>query len=76
MLRWLTGSPTSHRCQVEWRLSLLVLHGGISAMGQQQSAELGPPLLGRFVERCERPFICGIDAGVVLDQQGCDVHVL
>lgn len=45
-------------------------------MGQQQGAQLGPPLLGRFVEGRERPFVCGIDAGVVLNQQGGDVHVL
>lgn len=45
-------------------------------MGQQQGAQLGPPLLGRFVEGSERPFVCGIDACVVLNQQGGDVHVL
>lgn len=45
-------------------------------MGQQQGAQLGPPLLGRFVEGGERPFVCGIDACVVLNQQGGDVHVL
>lgn len=45
-------------------------------MGQQQGAQLGPPLLGRFVEGSERPFVRGIDACVVLNQQGGDVHVL
>lgn len=45
-------------------------------MGQQQSAELGPPLLGRLVEGRERPLVGGVDARVVLDQQGGDVHVL
>lgn len=45
-------------------------------MGQQQSAQLSPPLLGRFVEGRERPLVRGVDARVVLDQQGGDVHVL
>lgn len=45
-------------------------------MGQQQSAELGPSLLRRFVEGCERPLVGGVDARVVLDQQGGYVHVL
>lgn len=45
-------------------------------MGQQQSAQLGPPLLRRLVERRERPLIGGVDARVVLDQQGGDVNVL
>lgn len=45
-------------------------------MGQKQSAQLGPPLLRRLVERRERPLIGGVDAGVVLDQQGGDVNVL
>lgn len=66
----------SHRGQVERRLPLLVLHGGIGSVGQQQSAQLGPPLLRRLVERRERPLIGGVDARVVLDQQGSDVNVL
>lgn len=45
-------------------------------MGQQQSAELSPPLLGRFVEGRKGPLVGGVDARVVLDQQGGDVHVL
>lgn len=45
-------------------------------MGQQQGAQLGPSLLGRLVERREGPLVCGVDARVVLDQQGGDVHVL
>lgn len=45
-------------------------------MGQEQSAELSPPLLGRFVQGCKCPLVCGIDARVVLDQQGGYVHVL
>lgn len=45
-------------------------------MSQQQRAQLGPPLLGRFVEGRERPLIRGVDARVVLDEQGGDVHVL
>lgn len=45
-------------------------------MGQQQSAQLSPPLLGRLVQGGERPLVRGVDARVVLDQQGGDVHVL
>lgn len=45
-------------------------------MGQQQSTELSPPLLGRFVEGSKRPLVCGVDTCVVLDQQGGDVHML
>lgn len=70
------GRKRSHCGQVERRLTLLVLHGGICSVGQQQSAQLGPPLLRRLVERRERPLIGGVDARVVLDQQGGDVNVL
>lgn len=70
------GGKRSHCSQVERRLTLLVLHGGVGSVGQQQGAQLGPPLLRRFVERRERPLIGGVDARVVLDQQGGDVHVL
>ena len=45
-------------------------------MGQQQSAELRPPLLRCLMEGSERPLVCGVDAGVELDQQGGDIHVL
>lgn len=45
-------------------------------MGQQQSTELSPPLLRRLMEGSERPLVGGIDARVVLDQQGGYVHVL
>lgn len=45
-------------------------------MGQEQSTELSPSLLGRFVEGSKRPLVCGVDACVVLDQQGGYVHVL
>lgn len=65
-----------HRGQVQGRLALLVLHGGIGSVGQQQRTQLGPPLLRRLVERRERPLIGGVHARVVLDQQGGDVHVL
>lgn len=70
------GRKRSHCSQVQRRLALLVLHGGIGSVGQQQGAQLGPPLLRRLVERRERPLISGVDARVVLDQQGGDVHVL
>lgn len=70
------GRKRSHCSQVQRRLTLLVLHGGIGSVGQQQGAQLGPPLLRRFMERRERPLISGVDARVVLDQQGGDVHVL
>lgn len=65
-----------HRGQVQRRLPLLVLHGGVGSMGQQQRAQLGPPLLRRLVQRRERPLIGGVHARVVLDQQGGDVYVL
>lgn len=65
-----------YRCQIQGRLSLLVLHGGISSMGQQQSAELSSSFLRRFVERSKSPLIRGIDTRVVLDQQGGYVHML
>lgn len=66
----------AHRGQVQRRLALLVLHGGICSVGQQQSAQLRPALLRRLVERRERPLIGGVDARVVLDQQSSDVNVL
>lgn len=75
-LKQLKGSKRSHGSQVERRLPLLVLHGGVCSVGQQQRAQLSPALLRRFVERRERPLIGGVDARVVLDQQGGDVDVL
>lgn len=45
-------------------------------MGQQQGTQLRATLLRRLVERRERPLVRGVDAGVVLDQESCDVHVL
>ena len=45
-------------------------------MSQQQRTELRPSLLGRLVERRESPFVCSVHTCVVLNQQGCDVHVL
>lgn len=45
-------------------------------MSQQQGAELSPPLLRRLVEGGKRPLVCGVDARVVLDQQGGNIHVL
>lgn len=63
-------------CQIQRRLSLLVLHSGISSVGQQESAQLSPPLLRRLMEGSKCPFVCGVDARVVLDEQGSYVHVL
>lgn len=77
--RWQTDTglkQVSYCCQVQRRLSFLVLHGGIRSMGQKQSAELCPPLLRCLVEWRECPFVGGVDAGVVLDQKGSYVHML
>lgn len=65
-----------YRRQVQRRLALLVLHGGVGSVGQQQSAELGAALLRSLMEGCEGPFISGIYTGVKLDQQGRNVHML
>lgn len=65
-----------YRGQVQRRLAFLILHGGVGAMGEQQGTQLGPTLLGRLVQRCEGPLVGGVDARVVLDQQGGDVHML
>lgn len=45
-------------------------------MSQQQGAELGAAFLRRFVEGGESPFVGGIHARVVLNQQGGYVHML
>lgn len=45
-------------------------------MGQQQGTELSPSLLGRFMKGGERPLVRGVDACVVLDEQGGYVYVL
>ena len=65
-----------YRGEIERRLALLVLHGGVGAVGQQQSAQLGPSLLRRLVQRGEGPLVRGVHTRVVLDQQRRDVHVL
>jgi hypothetical protein len=45
------------RGEVQWRLTLLVVEGGVGPMGQQQRAQLGTPLLGRLVQRGEPPLV-------------------
>lgn len=72
----LGGVEWCYRGQVQSRLALLVLHGGVGSVGQQQGTQLGPALLGRLVEGRERPLVCGVHTRVVLDQQSRDVNVL
>ncbi len=51
--------------EVEGRLTLLVVEGGVGAVGQQQRAQLGPPLLGRLVQRGEPPLVCKREGGAL-----------
>lgn len=70
-------SDRSHyRSQIQSSLPLLVLHGGVGSMSQQQRTELCATLLSCFMEGCERPFVCGIHTRVVFDQKGCNIHML
>lgn len=66
----------AYRGQIERGLSLLVLHGRVGAMSQKQGTQLCAALLCRLMQRGEGPLICGVHTGVVLDEQGSDVHVL
>lgn len=54
----------------------MVLHGGVGAVSQQQSAELSATLLSGFMKGGERPLVRRVHTRVVLDQQGRNVHVL
>lgn len=62
--------------EVQGGLALLVLHGWVGAMGEQQGTELRAALLGCLVERREGPLVCRIHTCVVLDEQRRNVHVL
>ena len=44
-------------------------------MGQEQSAELGPALLGRLVQWGEAPLVGGVDNCGVLDEEGGNVKM-
>ena len=66
----------SHCGKVTWYLSFLILHVDVSAMQDEQGAELSAALLGSFVKGSEIPTINGIDRAVVLDQQGSYIHML
>lgn len=45
-------------------------------MSQQQGTELCAAFLGCLVQGRESPFVCGIHACVVLDEQGSNVDML
>lgn len=65
-----------YRGEVQSSLTLLILHGWVSTMGEQQGTELRPTLLGCLVERREGPLICCVHTCVVLDQQRRNVYML
>lgn len=69
-------NSSGYRGEVERRLPLLVLHGGVGSVRQQQGTQLGASLLCSLVERSERPLIRGIHTRVVLDQQSRNIHML
>lgn len=66
----------AYRDQVQGRVSLLVGEGGVCAVCQQQGTQLRATLLGRLVQRRERPLVRGVDTSVELDEQGGDIDVL
>ncbi|KAF3850615.1 hypothetical protein F7725_012387 [Dissostichus mawsoni] len=70
------GEMTEAETTVQCGLALLVFHGGVGSVSQQQRAELRSALLRRLVERRESPFICSVHTRVVLDEEGGDVHML
>ena len=65
-----------YRGEIERRLALLVLHGGVGAVGQEQGTQLGAALLRRLVQRGEGPLVRGVHTGVELNEQGSNVHML
>lgn len=73
---WEVFDWSCYRCQVQSSLPLLVLHGGVSTVSQQQRAKLCTTLLGCLVEGGESPFVCSIHTRIVLDKQGCNIHML
>ena len=61
--------------EIQRGLALLVFQGRVSSVGQEQSAELGPALLGRLVQWGEAPLVGGVDNCGVLDEEGGNVKM-
>jgi hypothetical protein len=53
------------RGEVQGRLTLLVVEGGVRPVGQEQRAQLGTPLLGRLVQRGEPPLVYKREEGAL-----------
>ena len=61
--------------EIQRGLALLVFQGRVGPVGQEQSAELGPALLGRLVQWGEAPLVGGVDNCGVLDEEGGNVKM-
>ena len=61
--------------QLQRVLSLLILQRRVSPVGEQQSAQLGPPLLRGLVQGGEAPLVRRIHHGAEPDEEGGDVQV-
>ena len=70
------GLPLTYSGEVIREFPLLVAHGDIGPMEDEEGAELCAALLSRLVERCKVPAIRGIHQAVVLDQHGRHIHML
>ncbi len=66
----------THSGEVIREFPLLVAHGDICTVQDQEGAELRAPLLSGFVKRREVPAVRGIHETVVLDQHGRNINVL
>ena len=62
-------------CQLQRVLPLLVLQRRVSPVGEQQSAQLGPPLLRGLVQGGEAPLVRRVNHGAEPDEKGGDVQV-
>ena len=61
--------------QLQRVLPLLVLQRRVRTVGEQQSAQLGPPLLRGLVQGGEAPLVRRVHHGAEPDEEGGDVQV-